>query len=60
MNPKTYALLEGGSVGNNDDQTIQLSIAISLRRIADVLQGDDQNSGIRHLIGDISDMMHRS
>lgn len=34
---------------------IQLSIAISLKRIADVLQGDEHSAGIKHALFDIAE-----
>lgn len=36
-----------------------VSIAVSLKRIADVLQGDPQNMGIKHAVFDIVDRIVR-
>lgn len=40
------------------DQSPLYSIAISLKRIADALHGDDQNEGMKHAISNIADRMH--
>lgn len=35
-----------------------VSIAISLKRIADALHGDDQNTGMKHMLAEMADRAH--
>lgn len=49
--------LERGTTGDTDAEHIQCSIALSLKRIADALHGDDQNTGMKHAL---ADMAHRA
>lgn len=37
-----------------DSYRLQLSIAISLKRIADALHGDDQNTGMKHALAEMA------
>jgi hypothetical protein len=46
--------MEPDTMGDNDDDHVHHSIAISLKRIADALHGDDQNTGMKHALAEIA------
>jgi hypothetical protein len=60
-------LVEPGALGGFASQSLHakrevnslLSIAISLKRIADALAGNPPSSGMRHTLEDIADRMGR-
>jgi hypothetical protein len=47
--------MEPRTMGDSDADHVQHSIAISLKRIADALHGDDQNTGMKHALAEIAD-----
>jgi hypothetical protein len=47
--------MEPGTIGDTDADHVQHSIAISLKRIADALHGDPENSGMKHMLAEIAD-----
>lgn len=49
--------LEPGTWGDTDAEHVQCSIAISLKRIADAIDGDLSNYGMKHALADIANRM---
>ncbi len=61
MKPDTQAVFPGdvhgmepNTIGDTDADHVAHSIAISLKRIADALHGDDQNTGMKHALAEMA------
>lgn len=50
--------MEPDTLGDTDADHVAHSIAISLKRIADALHGDDQNTGMKHALAEMANRAH--
>lgn len=51
--------MEPNTIGDTDDAHVAHSIAISLKRIADALHGDDQNTGMKHALAEMANRAYQ-
>lgn len=54
IHPTPLSNIEPATWGDTDAEHVQCSIAISLKRIADALHGDDQNTGMKHALAEMA------